>query len=379
MRFIDEAKIKVSAGRGGPGCVSFRRETFIPRGGPDGGDGGDGGDVIFESNQQLSTLQDFRFKRSYQAGNGMHGSSANKAGRDGENVVIQVPVGTVIKDPDTQEVLIDFMEHGQTWVACEGGRGGKGNSHFTTSTHQAPKFAQPGEEGQFRELVLELKLLADVGIIGFPNAGKSTLISRMSAARPKIADYPFTTLTPNLGVVQAGEHETFVVADIPGLVEGAHRGIGLGHKFLKHIERTRLFVHLLDGTQILEDATRPGENQLQYIIDQLIHRYEAIRTELGLFAEKLLHIPEIVVLNKIDLFETDPALIEQARVALRQRIHSIRGTHPMNNEPLVISAVSGSGVKELISVLYHEVQAHKAAQSEQVEGTLLPSDERLRS
>jgi GTP-binding protein len=379
MRFIDEAKIKVSAGHGGPGCVSFRRETFIPRGGPDGGDGGDGGDVIFESNSQLSTLQDFRFKRTYQASNGLHGSSSNKAGRDGENVLIRVPVGTVIKDTLTQEVLIDFTEDKQQWVACEGGRGGKGNSHFTTSTHQAPKFAQPGEEGEHKEITLELKLLADVGIIGFPNAGKSTLISRMSAARPKIADYPFTTLTPNLGVVEAGEHDTFVVADIPGLVEGAHRGVGLGHKFLKHIERTRLFIHLLDGSQLLDDATRPGEDQLTSVIDHFIQRYQAIRNELGLFAEKLLHVPEIVVLNKLDLLDSDPVLVERARTALRQRINSIRGTHPFPGEPFVISAVSGSGVQELIFTLLQEIKAHKAAHSPEAGVVPLPNDEKLRS
>ncbi len=379
MRFIDEAKIKITAGHGGPGCVSFRRETFIPRGGPDGGDGGDGGDVIFESASQLSTLQDFRFKRIYQASNGIHGSGSNKSGRDGENVVIRVPVGTVIKDTETQEILIDFTEDKQTWIACKGGRGGKGNTHFTTSTHQAPKFAQPGEEGEHREITLELKLLADVGIIGFPNAGKSTLISRMSAARPKIADYPFTTLTPNLGVVEAGEHDTFVVADIPGLVEGAHRGVGLGHKFLKHIERTRIFIHLLDGTQLLEDATRPGDDQLTAVIDNFIHRYQAIRTELGLFAEKLLHVPEIVVLNKLDLLDSDPVLVERARTALRQRINSIRGTHPFPGEPFVISAVSGSGVQELIFTLLREIKAHKAAHGGEDQSTPLPNDERLRT
>ncbi len=379
MRFIDEAKIKMSAGHGGPGCVSFRRETFIPRGGPDGGDGGDGGDVIIESAAQLSTLQDFRFRRVYQAPRGMHGSSSHKAGRDGENILIRVPVGTVIKDIDTQEVLFDFTEEKQTWVACKGGRGGKGNSHFTTSTFQAPKFAQPGEEGETREIILELKLLADVGIIGFPNAGKSTLISRMSAARPKIADYPFTTLTPNLGVVEADEHETFVVADIPGLVEGAHRGVGLGHKFLKHIERTRLFVHLLDGTQLLEDATAPGDDQLNAVIDQFIYRYQAIRTELGLFAEKLLHVQEIVVLNKLDLLESDPALVDRARTALRQRINSIRGTPPFPGEPFVISAVSGSGVRDLIFTLHQEIKAQKARHAKATDGIPLPNDERMRS
>ena len=278
MRFIDEATIKIAGGHGGPGCISFRRETFEPRGGPNGGDGGAGGDVIFVADIELGTLQDFRFKRIYQAPAGMHGSGSNKAGKDGENVLIRVPVGTIFKDAESGELLADMLKDGQEWVACTGGRGGKGNAHFVTSTFQAPRFAQPGEEGTSREVRMELRLLADVGIIGFPNAGKSTLISRISAARPKIADYAFTTLTPNLGVVSmaqiAGQgmasmdaHQTFVVADVPGLIEGAHRGMGLGHKFLKHIERTFLFVHLLDGSQFLEDATAestPREGQLRF-------------------------------------------------------------------------------------------------------------------
>lgn len=248
MRFIDEASIRVAAGKGGPGCVSFRREKFVPRGGPDGGDGGDGGDVNFVASTQLSTLQDFRFKRVYQAQNGSGGSGANKAGKDGEDVQIRVPVGTLIKNTHTGEILVDFTEEGQSWTACHGGRGGKGNAHFVSSTFQAPKFAQSGEEGESRELTLELKLLADAAIIGFPNAGKSTLISRISAARPKIADYPFTTLVPNLGMVRYQEGKSFVVADIPGLIEGAHQGKGLGIQFLRHIERTRVLVVLLEAT-----------------------------------------------------------------------------------------------------------------------------------
>lgn len=396
MRFIDEAKIRIAAGHGGPGCVSFRRETFVPRGGPDGGDGGAGGDVIFVAFGQLSTLQDFKFKRIYQAPNGMHGSGANKAGRDGENIVIQVPVGTVIKDTLTGEILVDLAEEDQTWIACEGGRGGKGNSHFVTSTHQAPKFAQPGEEGGSREVTLELKLLADVGIIGFPNAGKSTLISRISAAHPKIADYPFTTLTPNLGVVSlpGTGNQGFVVADIPGLVEGAHKGRGLGHKFLKHIERTKLFVHLLDGTKILEDVTLPSypesdttvestekqtDSGLDQVMELLIQRYQTIRNELGLFNEALLHKPEIVVLNKLDVLESDPELVEKARLALRSRIASIRGTHPLPNEPYVISAVSGHGVQDLIYTIHAELVAQFQHSRLKSEGITLPDSERIRS
>jgi GTP-binding protein len=381
MRFIDEAKIRVFGGHGGPGCVSFRREVFAPRGGPDGGDGGAGGEVNFKASRQLGTLQDFRFKRIYQAPNGMHGSGTGKAGRDGEDITILIPVGTVIKDTNTGEVLVDFTEDGQTWTACKGGRGGKGNAHFVTSTHQAPKFAQPGEEGQSLEITLELKLLADVGIIGYPNAGKSTLISRISAARPKIADYPFTTLTPNLGVVSVAEH-SFVVADIPGLVEGAHKGIGLGHKFLKHIERTRLFVHLLDGSKLLEDATNPFEDNFTVAIDNFIQCYQSIRNELGLFNEKLLHKPEIVVLNKLDLLESDPELIERACKALRERIASIRGTSPSVGEPFVISAVSGYGLDKLlfamVSQLNSEAQSGESAARPAKNSEILPDDSGIR-
>ena len=261
MRFIDEAKIKINAGHGGPGSVSFRREKFIPRGGPDGGDGGRGGDIIFVASIQLGTLQDFRFKRCYQAQNGLHGSGKNKTGHNGEDIEIKIPVGTIVKDSETDTILFDFAEDGQRWVAAKGGRGGKGNAHFVTSVFQAPKFAQPGEEGGTRPLALELKLLADVSLIGYPNAGKSTLISRMSAAHPKIADYPFTTLTPNLGVVKVADYKSFVVADIPGLIEGAHKGLGLGHKFLKHIERTKITVHLMDGTHLLDFSSLPDEEE----------------------------------------------------------------------------------------------------------------------
>ncbi|MGZ3687564.1 MAG: GTPase ObgE, partial [Bdellovibrionota bacterium] len=357
MRFIDEATIRLFGGHGGPGCISFRRETFVPRGGPDGGDGGEGADVILVASTQISSLQDFRYKREYRADNGKPGSSTNKAGRDGVDVEIRVPVGTVIKDVETGELLVDFTEQGQRWVAVTGGRGGKGNAHFVTSTFQAPKFAQPGEEGTSREIKLELKLLADVGIIGFPNAGKSTLISRISAAKPKIADYPFTTLTPNLGVVQVADHHSFVVADIPGLIEGAHRGAGLGHKFLKHIERTALFVHLLDGTKLLEDATAAGDDSFDRAIEALVERYQVIRNELGLFNEGLLHKPEIVVLNKLDVLESDPALVERARTALRQRLNSIRGVAPVGKEPYVVSAVSGTGINELVYAVWDQVKA----------------------
>ncbi len=381
MRFIDEATIKISGGHGGPGSVSFRREKFIPRGGPDGGDGGRGGDVIFEASIQLGTLQDFRFKREYKAPNGRHGSGVNKEGLAGDNILVRVPVGTVIRDFETNEIICDFTTDGQLWIAAKGGRGGKGNAHFVSSTFQAPKFAQDGEEGTACHVKLELKLLADAAIIGFPNAGKSTLISRISAARPKIADYAFTTLTPNLGVVSLPEYQSFVIADIPGLIEGAHKGMGLGHKFLKHIERTRVFVHLLDGTKFLEDATGPGENSFDEAIEELVRRYTVIRQELGLFNEALLHKPEIVALNKLDVLESNQDLIERARTALRTRIAAIRGVHPEEKEPFVVSAATGAGVDGLLYSVYSHIQTARMAAAikpESLGKVALPDDITIR-
>jgi GTP-binding protein len=337
---------------------------------------------LFRASSQLGTLQDFRFKRIYEARNGMHGSGANKTGRDGKDIIIKVPVGTLIKDTETGEILVDFIENGQEWVACKGGRGGKGNAHFVTSTHQAPKFAQPGEEGEIRQVTLELKLLADIGIIGYPNAGKSTLISRISAARPKIADYPFTTLTPNLGVVTVGDR-SFVVADIPGLVEGAHWGRGLGHKFLKHIERTRIFVHLLDGAQLLEDATLPKKDAFEKAIQEFATRYQNIREELGLFNEDLLRKPEIVVLNKVDLLDSDPTLVAQACAALKEKISHLRNTTAdpslQAEEPLVISGVSGVGLENLLFVLARALaQDHRESGSTSSGSPILPDADPIR-
>ena len=383
MRFIDEASIRVIAGHGGPGCVSFRREKFIPRGGPDGGDGGRGGDVIFESSANIGTLQDLRYKREYKAGSGGHGSGCNKAGKDGENIVIRVPVGTVFRDVESGNVYCDFTEDGQVWEASRGGRGGKGNAHFVSSTFQAPKFAQDGEDGGALDLKLELKLLADAAIIGFPNAGKSTLISRISAARPKVADYAFTTLTPNLGVVSMPDYSSFVVADIPGLIEGAHRGLGLGHKFLKHIERTRVFVHLIDGAQFLEEATRPeidGEevDSFTRAINSMIERYEIIRRELTLFNEALAHKPELLAINKADLLLGNPELLERTRRELRQRMHQLRGVEPANGEPFVISAVSGEGISPLLFALKEMIFTH-TPRNEAYGRPVLPNDEALRA
>lgn len=381
MRFIDEATIKIAGGHGGPGCISFRREKFIPRGGPDGGDGGKGGSIIFEADAQLGTLQDFRFRREYKAPDGRHGSGVNKEGLGGDDITIRVPIGTVIRDADTGEIIKDFVENGEEWIACKGGRGGKGNAHFVSATYQAPKFAQDGEDGTSRHLKLELKLLADAAIIGFPNAGKSTLIARISAARPKIADYAFTTLTPNLGVVSLPEYQSFVIADIPGLIEGAHSGLGLGHKFLKHIERTRVFVHLLDGTKFLEDATADGEESFEHAIEELVRRYSVIRNELGLFNEALLSKPEIVVINKLDVLESNKELIERAREALRARIASIRGTHPEANEPYVVSAATGQAVEPLLFTVYAHIKAARLAEANPTEAggrSMLPDDVRIR-
>src|SRR5271155_1714333 len=289
--FIDEAKIRVKAGDGGNGCMAFRREKFIPRGGPSGGDGGTGGDIVMESSERHNTLVHFRFNPEYKAERGRHGEGSKKTGRDGEGIVLKVPVGTIVYDEDTGEQVCDFSEPNERVVIARGGRGGRGNAQFATSTHQAPREHEEGRLGEERNFRLELKLLADVGLVGFPNAGKSTLISRISAARPKIADYPFTTIEPNLGVVLAGEkgkEESFVVADIPGLIEGAHTGAGLGTQFLRHIERTRLLVHLVD---ISDSSGRPDA----------VADIEVIVGELESFGADLEKKPTLMVASKIDV------------------------------------------------------------------------------
>ncbi len=291
MKFIDEVFITVQSGDGGRGCVSFRREKFVPRGGPDGGDGGKGGDVILQSTSRHRTLYPFRFRRQFKAKNGAHGQGKQKTGKSAENLIIEIPPGTLVSDAETDEVLKDFTQPGELFVAAGGGRGGQGNSRFKTSTQRAPRYAQPGEPGQFFKLKLELKLLADVGIIGLPNAGKSTLISVISSATPKIADYPFTTLNPTLGVVQPDQKESFVVADIPGLIEGAHQGAGLGIRFLRHIERTRILVHLIDAANI--DPLNP------------LAGFEIINQELAQYNPLLTEKPQILVLNKMDIPGTE--------------------------------------------------------------------------
>ncbi|ADL07533.1 GTPase ObgE [Thermosediminibacter oceani] len=321
--FVDRAKIYVKAGDGGNGVVAFRREKYVPRGGPSGGDGGKGGDVVLMVDSNLSTLQDFKYRAHYKAQRGQNGQGSNKIGKSGEDLVIKVPPGTVVKDAETGEILADLVKPGQTFIAARGGRGGRGNARFVSPVNQAPDFAEKGEPGEERWILLELKLLADVGLIGFPNAGKSTLLSRMTAARPKIADYPFTTLTPNLGVVDMGPTgRSFVVADIPGLIEGAHEGLGLGHEFLRHVERTRVLVHIIDAAGLENDP---------------VEGFYIINRELAAFSEKLAQKPQIVAANKMDL--------PQARENL-DRIKS--QLEPRGYEVVPISAATGEGVKELI-------------------------------
>jgi GTP-binding protein len=323
MKFIDETTIKVKAGDGGRGCVSFRREKFVPRGGPNGGDGGDGGDVIAVADPQLTTLLDLRYQKQYKAGRGQHGMGKDQHGRHGEHRVIRVPVGTIIRDARTGELIADLKTAGDQVVAAGGGRGGKGNAHFVSSTHRGPRFAQPGLPGEEKELYIELRLLADVGIIGLPNAGKSTLISAISAVRPKIADYPFTTLVPNLGVVGYGEGKSFVIADIPGLIEGAHEGHGLGDKFLRHVTRTSLLIHLIDASAI--DLENPLGSWL------------AVNRELALFDHALMDKPQLVVANKIDLPDA------------RERLTLLAEKLPREHRPLLaISAATGEGVRTLV-------------------------------
>src|SRR6201993_4020564 len=293
--FVDEAKIRVKAGDGGNGCMAFRREKFVPRGGPSGGDGGRGGDVIMESSERHNTLVHFRFNPEYKAQRGRHGEGSNKTGREGEDVLLKVPLGTIVYDADTGERVHDFSRPDERVVIARGGRGGRGNARFATSTHQAPREYEPGRPGEERVLRLELKLLADVGLVGYPNVGKSTLISRISAARPKIADYPFTTLEPNLGVVAVGEEPdviSFVVADVPGLIEGAHLGSGLGTQFLRHIERTRVLAHLVD---VSDSSGRPDP----------VEDFKIINKELASFGNGLDEKPMIVVASKIDVANKD--------------------------------------------------------------------------
>jgi len=323
VKFIDEAKIYIKAGDGGRGCVSFRREKYVPRGGPNGGDGGHGGNVIMVARRNMSSLLDHRYQQHYRAKRGEHGRGKDQHGKNSDHLLIPVPMGTIVKDFETEEFLGDLTENNQELIVAKAGRGGKGNARFVSSTNQAPKEAEPGGEGEEKTLKLELKLLADVGLLGFPNAGKSTLISTISAARPKIADYPFTTLVPNLGVVSYGDGKTFVLADIPGLIEGAHEGAGLGMQFLRHIERTKILIHLLDLSPITNRDP--------------IEDYETMNRELKAYSEELSKKPQILALNKIDITEAREELVEIEKHFSKSGIK----TFP-------ISSATGEGTKELV-------------------------------
>jgi GTPase len=332
--FIDRAKIYVKAGDGGNGVTAFRREKFVPRGGPSGGDGGKGGDVWLEADEGLNTLLHLRYNPEHKAERGRHGEGSNRHGRDGADVTVKVPVGTQVFDAESEELIFDFTEAGQRFRAAKGGKGGWGNQHFATPTRRAPKFHYTGRPGEERELQLELKLIADVGLVGFPNAGKSTLISVISAAKPKIADYPFTTLEPNLGVVDLGEYKTFVVADIPGLIEGASEGAGLGLKFLRHVERTKLILHLVDISSL------SGRNPVE--------DYEIINRELANYNQALAERPQIVVATKIDALD-EPERLEN----LRERAAED------GKEFFEISSVTNRGTKELVSAIAKRLEALK--------------------
>ncbi len=344
MQFIDEVAIRVQAGAGGNGAVAFRREKFVPKGGPSGGDGGDGGSVILEVDEGLSTLLDFRYKSEFLAPSGQSGANKDRYGRGGEDVVLRVPPGTQVFDDASGELLGDLQTHGQRFVAAQGGRGGRGNMHFATPTDRAPRRAEPGTPGEERAIRLELKLLADVGLLGFPNVGKSSLIARISAARPKIADYPFTTLVPNLGTVGLSGERSFVVADIPGLIEGAHAGAGLGDRFLRHLERTRLLVHLLDPSTLAWAEASEGTDRTP------LKDFDATNRELALYDAELAARPQIVVFNKIDLPEV------RKRLATLKRPFARRGI-----EVHAISAATGEGVPALLEAVWRALPRREAA------------------
>ncbi len=336
MRFVDEVEIWVKGGDGGAGCVSFRREKYVPRGGPDGGDGGRGGDVVLRVSPHLNTLYHFRKRRRFAAQKGQAGRGKNQHGRNGEDLVVEVPLGTLVRDAETGSLLADLDHLGATYVVARGGAGGKGNARYVSATRRAPRFAQPGRPGQERRVILELKLMADVGLVGPPNAGKSTLLSRISAARPKIADYPFTTLTPNLGVVELGPAETMVVADIPGLIEGAHQGAGMGIEFLKHIERTSVLLFLVDLARGPEGA---------------VEDFRMAAGELAQYSAQLLEKPWLLAFNKVDA--APEGAVEEAMELLRAQElpHGLSLDERPCGPLFAISAVSGEGLDDLLSCL----------------------------
>ena len=323
MRFIDEAFIEVTAGNGGRGCLSFRREKFIPKGGPDGGDGGSGGNILVQSDESLTTLQDFRLQKKYKAKNGSQGLSKNKHGKDAEDTILKVPMGTLIIDEETEELVADLVENKESVILARGGKGGFGNSRFKTSTNRAPRKTTDGGEGEKFNIKLELKVLADIGLLGMPNAGKSTLISKISSAKPKVADYPFTTLSPNLGVVQSG-FNSFVVADIPGLIPGASEGVGLGIQFLKHLSRVKVLLHLVDIST--------------FDVSKIVKNIEDINKELELYSSELAQKEQWIILNKNDLDPSKEKIIKQE---VKKKISK--------KEILSISAITGKGVEKLVS------------------------------
>jgi len=329
--FVDYTVIEVHAGKGGDGVVTFRREKYVPKGGPSGGDGGKGGDVILQANNNLHTLLDFRYKKKYSAGNGNSGGSSLKDGKNGDNVIIQVPVGTVVKDFDTKEILFDLNVDDKEIILAKGGKGGKGNSKFATPTNQTPRFAEDGKPGEQRKVVLELKLIADVGLVGFPNSGKSTLISKISSARPKIADYPFTTLEPNLGIVKYKDFKSFTVADIPGIIEGASQGKGLGHQFLRHIERTRIILFLIEITS-----------------ENLKDDFDVLMNELKSYSPELIRKKIIVSLSKADLVDSKK-IKELSQVKFKG----------IKDKPFIFSSISGLGLNELLDYLWQVLEKEK--------------------
>jgi GTP-binding protein len=337
VKFIDEVRITVQSGNGGAGCVSLRREKYIPKGGPDGGDGGRGGNVVFRATTKRRTLYHLQFNRLYKAKNGVGGQGNNRAGKGGEDLIIELPPGTLVINADTEEIIKDLVESDGVFVVAHGGRGGLGNARFKSATNRTPRFAQPGEPGQTLNLRLELKLLAEVGIVGLPNAGKSTLIASLSSARPKVADYPFTTLTPTLGVVSTQRREPFAMADIPGLIEGAHTGTGLGIQFLRHVERTRLLVHLVDAAAI--DPDHPLKD------------FETVNRELVQYSETLAAKPQVVVLNKMDV-KWAPDAAELFQEAYGKR------------DLLQISAATGQGLEQLTTALCNHLDRLDEIQSE---------------
>jgi GTPase len=326
--FVDYALIEVHSGKGGDGLVTFRREKYVPKGGPSGGDGGNGGDVILRTNSNLHTLLDFRYKKKYNAADGDKGGNSLKDGKNGDDIIIEVPVGTVVKDSETDIVIFDLDENNKEVILAKGGKGGRGNSKFATPTNQTPRFAEEGKPGEFKKVTLELKLIADVGLVGFPNSGKSTLISKISAARPKIADYPFTTLEPNLGIVKYKDFQSFTVADIPGIIEGASQGKGLGHQFLRHIERTRIILFLIEITS-----------------ENLVNDFNILLKELKSYSPQLTEKKMLVALSKADLVDA-----KEKNKALRNKFKGIK------TKPLIFSSITGFGLSEMLDILWENLK-----------------------